>query len=218
MAMAKKLISEQTVQDAARRGERSVVVEENMIVTAAARDRAAQLGVKFVSKAPAAAPAPAAPPKKGEGDTVAVGSDHGGFPLKELLKPFLESLGYTVVDLGTYTQEACDYPDFAYAVARMVSLRQAAKGIMVDSVGVASAMVANKVRGVRAACCTDEFTARSSREHNDANVLTLGGKVVGPELAKAIVSAWLSTNFGGGRHLKRVQKIAEIENRTQQTG
>jgi ribose 5-phosphate isomerase B len=218
--MPKKLISEQSVQEAAKRGDRTLVVPEGAIVTAAAHDRAAQLGVKFVKKAAAAPQAPpaGASPKPKDGEVVAIGSDHGGYPLKELLKPFLESLGYSVVDLGTYTEEACDYPDFAYAVARMVSLRQASKGIMIDSVGVASAMVANKVRGVRAACCTDEFTARSSREHNDANVLTLGGKVLGPELAKSVVAAWLSTNFGGGRHLRRVEKISEIEKRSQQTG
>ena len=132
--------------------------------------------------------------------------------MKEALKPYIESMGFKAVDLGTYSEEACDYPDFAYAVARMVSLKQASRGIMIDAIGVASAMVANKVKGIRAACCVNEFSAQSSREHNDANVLTLGGRMLGTELAKSIVKAWLETGFGGGRHKKRVDKITEIEN------
>jgi ribose 5-phosphate isomerase B len=145
---------------------------------------------------------------------VAIGSDHGGFPLKESLRVFIEGLGFRVVDVGTYSAEACDYPDFAYAVARMVSLGKASKGIMIDAVGNASAIVANKVRGIRAACCPDEFSARSSREHNDANVLTLGGRTLGADLAKSITRVWLETSFGGGRHQKRLDKIAEIEQRS----
>ncbi|MBI1804063.1 MAG: ribose 5-phosphate isomerase B [Ignavibacteriae bacterium] len=151
--------------------------------------------------------------QSGKKEIIAIGSDHGGFALKEVLKPFVESLSYKVVDLGTYSEEACDYPDFAYAVARTVSLGEASKGIMIDAVGLASAIVANKLLGIRAACCFDEFSARSSREHNDANVLTLGGRVLGTELAKAIVKAWLETSFGGGRHQKRIEKITQIENR-----
>ncbi len=147
-------------------------------------------------------------------ECIALASDHGGYQLKEFLKSFLEKSGYNVVDLGTYTEEACDYPDYAYAVARMVSLGQASKGIMIDAIGIASAIVANKVHGIRAACAFDEFSARSSREHNDANVLTLGGRTLGSELAKAIVTTWLETNFGGGRHQKRLDKIADIEKRS----
>ncbi|MCI0708503.1 MAG: ribose 5-phosphate isomerase B [Ignavibacteriae bacterium] len=133
--------------------------------------------------------------------------------MKEQLKSFLLDAGYTVADVGTNSEQACDYPDFAFAVATLVSSGQAAKGIMVDGVGVASAMVANKVPGVRAANCTSEFAARSSREHNDANVLTLGGRVLGIESAKAITKVWLETWFGGGRHQARVQKISDIEKR-----
>jgi ribose 5-phosphate isomerase B len=219
--MAKKtLISEQTILEASRKGAKSLTLEPGAIVTGAAADKARALGIALVTatKAASTSPIPATglPPatRQPDGPTVAIGSDHGGFPLKESLKKVIEGLGYKVVDLGTYSEEPCDYPDFAYAVARMVSLGQAGKGIMIDSVGIASAMVANKVAGVRAACCHDDFTARSSREHNDANVLTLGGKVTGPELAKAIVRAWLETGFGGGRHLKRIEKIEDIEKRS----
>jgi ribose 5-phosphate isomerase B len=147
------------------------------------------------------------------GAVIAIGSDHGGFRLKETLKQYVVELGYSVADVGTSSEEACDYPDFAYAVASMVASGQATRGIMIDGVGVASAIVANKVPGIRAVPCYDEFVAKSSREHNDANVLTLGGRIVGSELAKSIVKIWLETWFGGGRHQGRVQKIADIEQR-----
>jgi ribose 5-phosphate isomerase B len=219
--MAKKtLISEQTILEASRKGQKSLSLEPGAIVTGAAADKARALGIALVtaSTAVATSPTPATglPPahRQSDGPTVAMGSDHGGYALKESLKKVIEELGYKVVDLGTYNEEPCDYPDFAYAVARMVSLGQAGRGIMIDSVGIASSMVANKVPGIRAACCHDDFTARSSREHNDANVLTLGGKVTGSELAKAIVRVWLETGFGGGRHLKRIEKIADIEKRS----
>ena len=216
--MQKKLVSEQTIQEAAKRGDKTITVGSDAIVTDAAKDRAKQLGVRLVTKKkdePASSPSPLPlSPKSAAAEIIAIGSDHGGFALKNDLKPFVEGLGYRVVDVGTYTDEACDYPDFAYGVARMVSLAEASKGIMIDAVGIASAITANKVRGIRAACCTDEFSARSSREHNNANVLTLGGRVLGLELAKSVVRVWLETSFGGGRHQKRLDKIADIENRS----
>ena len=216
--MARKLISEQSILDASKRGEKTLLLSDGALVTDAARDRARQLGIKFVIKSAddkpkiQAAGAMETKPRAGA-ETVAIGSDHGGFALKEVLKPFIESRGYKVVDLGTYSEAACDYPDFAYAVGRMVALGSASKGVMIDAIGNASAIVANKIRGVRAAACVDEFSARSSREHNDANVLTLGGRILGTDLAKAIVHVWLETNFGGGRHLTRLKKIGDIESR-----
>lgn len=216
--MSKRLISEQTVIEASKRGEKTVPVDAAAIITDAARDRARQLGITFQNKiketSPSTEPAGAVKAPSRSSELIAIGSDHGGFQLKEMLKPLLEKSGYKVVDLGTYTEEACDYPDYAYAVARMVSLGQASKGIMIDAIGIASAMVANKVQGIRAACAFDEFSAKSSREHNDANVLTLGGRTLGVELAKAIVTAWLGTNFGGGRHQKRLDKMTDIEKRS----
>lgn len=144
---------------------------------------------------------------------VALGADHGGFALKEMLNDFVASLGYGVTDCGTHSTEAVDYPDFAYAVARLVSEGQAWRGILVDGAGIGSCMAANKVPGVRAALCYDHATAVNSREHNDANVLTLGAGLVGPNLAQQIVETWLKTDFGGGRHERRVAKIGEIESR-----
>jgi ribose 5-phosphate isomerase B len=144
---------------------------------------------------------------------IALGADHGGFALKEELKAHLQKNGYEVIDCGTSSSEAVDYPDFAEAVARKVSAGEVGRGIIVDGAGIGSCMAANKVRGVRAAMCHDYATAVNSREHNDANVLTLGAGLIGPALARQIVDTWLTTEFGGGRHTKRVNKIMAIEAR-----
>jgi ribose 5-phosphate isomerase B len=146
---------------------------------------------------------------------VAIGADHGGFEMKEMLKPYLAELGYEVVDCGTNDKKSVDYPDFAFAVAQMVSEGKAWRGIMVDGAGIGSCMTANKVPGVRAAMCYDYATAVNSREHNDANVLTLGGGLIGNNLAKQIVSTWLATEFGGERHARRIEKIAAVEKKYQ---
>jgi ribose 5-phosphate isomerase B len=216
--MPKQFITEQTILDLWKKGERTIVVESGTMFTAAARERASQIGMRIVEKKPeqgsgVSTPAVGTSKREAGGETIAIGSDHGGFQLKQQLSQYLTGLGYKMVDLGTYSEEACDYPDFAYAVARMVSLGEASKGIMIDSVGIASAIVANKVPGIRAACCHDEFSARSSREHNDANVLTLGGKVIGVEAAKSVTKVWLESWFSGGRHQRRVKKISDIESR-----
>lgn len=143
--------------------------------------------------------------------TVALGADHGGFEMKEMLKDHLETQGHRVIDCGTTGTEAVDYPDFAEAVAQKVSAKEACCGIIVDGAGIGSCMVANKVPGVRAAMCYDYATAVNSREHNHANVLTLGSGLIGPSLAKQIVDAWMTTDFGSGRHARRVEKIMAIE-------
>ncbi|PWH15465.1 MAG: ribose 5-phosphate isomerase B [Ardenticatenia bacterium] len=159
------------------------------------------------AKSGQATPAPAT------GKVVALGADHGGYELKELLKPFLIELGYEVLDVGTHSKEAVDYPDFAYAVARHVASGAAFRGIIIDGAGIGSCMVANKVPGIRAAMCYDQMSAVNSRAHNDANVLTLGAGLLGPNLAKQIVKTWLSTNFEGGRHQPRIDKMMAIEAR-----
>ncbi|HEX9618221.1 MAG TPA: ribose 5-phosphate isomerase B [Anaerolineales bacterium] len=143
--------------------------------------------------------------------TVALGTDHGGFALKEKLKIYLEELGYSVIDCGTHSSDPVDYPDTAFAVARLVSDKTAWRGIIVDGAGIGSCMAANKVPGVRAALCYDYATAVNSREHNDANVLTLGASLIGESLARQIVKTWLATSFGGDRHARRVEKIMAIE-------
>ncbi len=142
---------------------------------------------------------------------IALGADHGGYEMKEALKTFLAELGYATRDFGTHSTEAVDYPDFAHAVARAVADGACDLGIIVDGAGIGSCMAANKVPGVRAALCYDEASARNSREHNYANVLTLGGKLQTPEQLRAIVRAWLDTPEGEARHGKRVAKIMAIE-------
>jgi ribose 5-phosphate isomerase B len=145
---------------------------------------------------------------------VAIGADHGGFELKEQLKNYLREWGYQILDMGTNSTDAVDYPDFAEAVANTVAQGQAWLGIALDSAGIGSSIAANKVPGVRAALCYDRATARNSREHNDANVLTLGAKLIAPEAAREIVALWLATPFAGGRHQRRVDKIRSIEKRS----
>ena len=142
---------------------------------------------------------------------VAVGADHGGYPLKEELKTFLAELGHRVRDFGTNSTDAVDYPDFAHAVARAVAEGSADLGIIIDGAGVGSCMTANKVPGVRAAACYDTKVARNSREHNDANVLTLGSGMIDSKQMREIVQVWLSTEITEERHKKRVAKIEAVE-------
>jgi ribose 5-phosphate isomerase B len=148
-----------------------------------------------------------APGKK----VVAIGSDHGGFELKEILRSSLNELGFDVRDVGAYNKGPVDYPDFAHEVARLVSVGKAWRGIMIDGAGIGSCIVANKVPGVRAGMAYDYSSAVNSREHNDTNVLTLGAGLIGVNLAKQIVKVWLTTEFGGGRHTARIEKITAVE-------
>lgn len=142
---------------------------------------------------------------------IAVGSDHGGYKMKEELKALLAELGHRVHDFGTNSTDAVDYPDFAHAVARAVSQREADLGIIIDGAGVGSAMTANKVPGVRAAACYSIAVAKNSREHNDANVLTLGSATITSAEMRDIVQAWLATEISEDRHKKRVAKIEAVE-------
>ncbi len=142
---------------------------------------------------------------------IAIGADHGGYKMKEDLKKFLHDAGHQVHDFGTNSEDPVDYPDFAYAVAKSVSQGMADVGIVIDGAGVGSAMTANKVPGVRAAACYSVAVARNSREHNDANVLTLGSKTISNAEMREIVGAWLGTEMTEDRHRKRVGKIEAIE-------
>jgi ribose 5-phosphate isomerase B len=152
-------------------------------------------------------------PRRGsrESKTVAVGSDHGGFKMKEELKALLAELGHQVRDYGTNSEDAVDYPDFAHAVARAVADTHAEVGIIIDGAGVGSCMTANKVPGVRAAACYSVKVAKNSREHNDANVLTLGSGTITNAEMREIVTTWLSTTISEERHRKRVAKITAVE-------
>jgi ribose 5-phosphate isomerase B len=212
------LVTEADVRDVAPGSE--IVVPPDALVTPLARDLVLERNLRLTSEGRDRRPAastvptpddtqPTASPEK----TVALGADHGGLALKEVLKSYFQELGYVVLDCGTHSSESVDYPDVAYSVAGLVSEGRAARGVMVDGAGIGSCMAANKVPGVRAAMCYDVSTAVNSREHNDANVLTLGGGLIGNNLARQIVKTWLSTDFGGGRHARRVNKIMAIEQR-----
>jgi ribose 5-phosphate isomerase B len=142
---------------------------------------------------------------------IAIASDHGGFQLKEILKKHLTDKGHFVTDYGCHNENSVDYPDFALLAAEAVSKGHAEAGIVIDGAGIGSAMAAGKVPGVRPSCCNDIYTASNAREHNNANLLTLGSMVVGPGKAKQICDTWVSTPFGGGRHQRRIDKITAIE-------
>lgn len=184
---------------------------QGTIITDRAREIASERGIAIRTEGAAVGQSAEPATKFPAPRRVAIGADHGGFELKEILKRHLVDWGYDVRDFGTDSSKAVDYPDFAIAVAQAVARGEAWRGIMVDSVGVGSAMAANKVREVRAALCYDRATALSSREHNDANVLTLGGRLLRPDEAREIVRVWLDTKFAGGRHQGRVDKIMSIE-------
>jgi len=204
--MPKRIVTAEDIQ--AARGELRVPPEA--IVTDRARELSAELGVTIVyeERSPAAE-TPAATSSR----VVALGSDHAGYDLKEYLKQFLADSGFAVQDLGTHSRDPVDYPDFARAVAEAVTTGKAWRGVVIDGAGIGSAMAANKVPGTRAALCYDRATARNSREHNDANVLTLGARLVPAELAREVAAVWLETKFAGGRHQNRIDKITAIEQR-----
>src|SRR5215469_4755403 len=182
------------------------------IVTPLAREKAEARGIKIRFEERAKEESSGVPAATLR--LIAIGADHGGFDLKEELKGYLEAWGYTVLDQGTNSRDAVDYPDFAEAVANAVVRGDASRGIVIDSAGIGSSIAANKVPGARAALCYDRATARNSREHNDANVLTLGAKLIAPETARELVALWLATAFAGGRHQRRVDKIRGIEERS----
>jgi len=164
------------------------------------------------ASAPSARGADQAPAPAGDGRVrVAIGTDHGGWQLKDVIKKQLTEAGYAVHDCGTNGPEAVDYPDIALAVARLVAEGTCRWGIILDGAGIGSAMVANKVPGVRAANCHDLSSARNSREHNHANVLTLGARFLGEGLTLEVVKVWLGTPWGPGRHADRVAKITDVE-------
>lgn len=211
-----QLLTERDVRDLPFGSE--LEVAPGRIITPLARQVAMDRNVSLVTHQGGASPrttpepGPSAPSASAR-RSVAIGADHGGYPLKEALKEFVAKLGHEVIDCGTNSTESVDYPDFALAVAELVAQGRAGHGILIDGAGIGSCMAANKVPGVRAAMCYDKSTALNSREHNDANVLTLGAGFLGENLAKQIVQAWLASPFGAGRHARRVDKIMAIERR-----
>jgi len=196
-------------EDDVRGLERGAVlrIAEAARLTPLAADIVNERGIEIVRRVPRSG--------SNQHKTIAVGADHGGFAMKEELKSFLARLGHRVNDFGTNSESAVDYPDFAHAVARAVADHTADVGIVIDGAGVGSAMTANKVPGVRAAACYSVEVAKNSREHNGANVLTLGSKTITNDQMRDIVQAWLATDLTEDRHRKRVGKIEAIERQYQ---
>jgi ribose 5-phosphate isomerase B len=198
---AKNVITEADVRDLAANAK--LMIRDGAIITPAAQDVIRERGIEIRHRTRRTV--------SGKQRVIAIGSDHGGFEAKEKLKKLLDELGFKHRDFGTFSEEAVDYPDFAHAVARAVADGGCDLGIIVDGAGIGSCMTANKVPGVRAAMCYDAATARNSREHNYANVLTLGGRMLTFEQLREVVQMWLDTPEGEARHGKRVAKIMAVE-------
>ncbi|GAB4290500.1 MAG: hypothetical protein Kow0098_09140 [Ignavibacteriaceae bacterium] len=209
----KRAITELDIKALKKKAQLTLTIGPDDILTPSAKDKIKELGITVIIKS-----------AEGEShsnfnggkfsdlkSTVAIGSDHTGFRVKNILSKFLTEKGYRIIDVGTYDENSCDYPDFAYAVAVKVKNGEAVFGVIIDATGIPSAITANKLSDIRAATCYNEFSARSAREHNNANILVLGAKSLGEETIKAILNTWLVTPFAGGRHQRRLDKISSIE-------
>jgi len=210
----KKVITESDILELEKQGIRVVVKTKDSLFTPLALDRIRSSKFTIIEKdttqkviSSESNSSTLALSKK-----IIIGSDHTGFKLKNILYKFLTETGHIIRDAGTFDEKPCDYPDFAKKVAVSVALGENDFGILIDATGIPSAITANKVKGIRAATCYNTFSARSSRAHNNANVLAVGSKALGDETIKLIVSEWLSTEFEGGRHQKRLDKITDLEN------
>lgn len=202
----KKLITEPEVLKAIKSGAIEFVVEKGSIITPLAMDRIKLAKLKIVESAFMAEN------KIDKGKiSIVIGSDHTGIKAKKVLFEYLKSKGYNIFDVGTFTEDSVDYPDIAFNVANRVKIGEVTYGIILDATGIPSAITANKLNGIRAATCYNEFSAKSSREHNNANVLVLGAKALGEETIKSITDVWLNCSFLGDRHQKRLDKITLIE-------
>ena len=210
----KKLIKEEDVKKAAKEG-RKIVVDKNIILTPGARDLGKTLDIFIDPREKAAYVSPQLSQKvrRWPLTKIAMGADHGGFHMKEELKTFLRTKEYVITDLGATNSNASDYTDFAFKVAKAVAEGKADCGIIIDCVGIGSAIAANKVPGILAAKCNNAAEAKSAREHNYANILTLGSKIIGITNAQDIVAAFLNTKGGEERHQKRIAKILNYENK-----
>ena len=209
----KKLITEQEVIRLAKANLKIITVDKVDLVTALAKDKINELKLKIVTteelkkinnefiESP-----------KSKLNKVCIASDHTGFAVKQIVLKYLSSVNIQVIDVGTFGEDSCDYPDFAAACSVKVKNKEVDFGIILDATGIPSAITANKFKGIRAATCYNEFSAKSAREHNNANVLVLGAKSLGEETIMSIIQTWLKTDFAGGRHQRRLDKISAIEN------
>lgn len=202
----KKLITENDVLNLIKSGVTELVVGKDSVVSPLALDRIKQNKIRIVSQSSAANESVDLANTK-----IAIGSDHTGVKAKKVLFDHLKKNGFDIIDLGTFTEDAVDYPDIAFNVANRVKIGEVGFGIILDATGIPSCITANKIPGIRAATCYNEFSARSSREHNNANVLVMGAKTLGDETIKSVADVWLSSKFLGDRHQRRLDKIKAIE-------
>jgi ribose 5-phosphate isomerase B len=201
----KRLITEKDILDLIKSGKNSLNVGGSYIITPAARDLILQKKIEILSDNSQSLS------QKKSFEKIAVGSDHTGVKVKKIIVEFLKDK-YSIEDVGTFSEESVDYPDIALKVANKVKSGEADCGILIDATGIPSAIAANKFPGIRAATCYNEFSARSSREHNNANIIALGARALGEETIKSIVGVWLESEFQGERHQRRLDKITAIEN------
>lgn len=211
----KDLITERDILELQRRGIKVVHITKDTIITPLAADRIRTSKFTIVEKNITKNEITYVTDEMNSlpGKNVVIGSDHTGFRIKNTIIKYLSENGYIVKDIGTFSEQSCDYPDYAKIVAENVSRRENDFGILIDATGIPSAITANKFKGIRAATCYNTFSARSARAHNNANVLVLGAKALGEESIKLILDEWLITKFEGGRHQNRLNKISEIENK-----
>lgn len=203
--MSKRLITEDFVLKKIKNGEKEILISKDEIITPLALDRIKSAGLKIISEKVSSHSTENVFKK------IIIGSDHTGVKEKKVLVDFLKQKNYDVLDIGTFTEESVDYPDIAFNVANRVKLGEFDCGIILDATGIPSSITANKIPGIRAATCYNEFSAKSSREHNDANILVMGAKALGDETIKSITNVWLSSKFLGDRHQRRLDKIKAIE-------
>jgi ribose 5-phosphate isomerase B len=203
--MSKRLITEDFVLKKIKNGEKEILISKDEIITPLALDRIKSAGLKISSEKVSSHSTENVFKK------IIIGSDHTGVKAKKVLVDFLKQKNYDVLDIGTYTEESVDYPDIAFNVANRVKLGEFDCGIILDATGIPSSITANKIPGIRAATCYNEFSAKSSREHNDANILVMGAKALGDETIKSITNVWLNSKFLGDRHQRRLDKIKAIE-------
>lgn len=201
----KKVITESEIIRLAKSGLKEIQIGKDDLLTPLAIDRIKVLGLKVNRDGKSEID------QSNKGSKIIIGSDHTGVKVKKLVVDFLKSKSLQVLDIGTYSEESVDYPDIAFNVANRVVNKEFDFGIIIDATGIPSAITANKIPGIRAATCYNEFSAKSSREHNDANVLVLGAKAIGEETIKSIIEVWLNSNFLGDRHQRRLDKIKAIE-------
>jgi len=210
--MAKKLITEKDILDAIYKGKRKFEISGNELFTPAAKDKITESGIKLVKITSNSDPNLSnisGPFNKYK--NVAIGCDHTGFRVKKIILKYLEERGYKINDVGTYDENSCDYPDFAIKVSNLVKSGEVNFGILLDATGIPSGITANKIVNIRAATCYNEFSAKSAREHNNANIIVLGAKTLGEETIKSILNVWLNSEFLGDRHQKRLDKISQLE-------